>query len=101
PVLISAFRLKPHGEENVTFVVDLTPQKLAQEALRASEARLQGILDTAMDAIITIDYHGTIQSVNTTTERMFGYMAAELIGQSVSLLMPSPYREAHAGYLAK
>jgi two-component system CheB/CheR fusion protein len=99
-VLISAFRLQGSREENVTFVVDLTPQKAAEAALRDREARLRAILDTAADAIITIDYHGIIQSVNTAAERMFGYAPGELIGQSVNLLMPSPYREEHDGFLA-
>src|SRR5262249_54291891 len=59
------------------------------------------ILDTAMDAIITIDHRGVIHSVNAAAERMFGYTAAEMLGQSVNLLMPSPYREVHDDYLAK
>jgi PAS domain S-box-containing protein len=101
PVLISALRLGLNGDENVTFVVDLRPQKQAEEVLRDREARLRAILDTAADAIITIDYSGIIQSVNPATERMFGYTAAEMIGQNVTLLMSSPYREAHDGYIAR
>lgn len=85
----------------VTFV-DITQRKLAADAtLRDREQRLRAILDTAADAIVTIDQRGIIQSVNPATERMFGYTSAEMIGQSVNLLMPSPYREAHDGYLAK
>src|SRR5262249_51874192 len=76
PVLISAFRLDVTRDENVTFVVDLTSQKQAEEALRDREARLHAILETAADAIITIDRHGIIQSVNRATEQMFGYTAA-------------------------
>lgn len=70
-------------------------------ALREREERLQSILNTAADAIITINARGIIQSVNMATERMFGYTAAEMIGQNVSMLMSSPYREAHDGYMAK
>jgi PAS domain S-box-containing protein len=84
----------------VTFV-DITKRKRAEQALRDREERLQAILDTAMDAIITVDHHGIIQSINSATERMFGYAAAEMIGQNVKMLMPSPYREAHDGYVAK
>jgi two-component system CheB/CheR fusion protein len=69
--------------------------------LQEREARLQAILDSTGDAIITIDHQGVIQSVNPGAERMFGYAAAELVGQSVTMLMPSPYREAHDGYLAR
>jgi PAS domain S-box-containing protein len=80
--------------------IDLTERKRAEGALRDREDRLEAILDTVSDAIITIDRNGTIQSVNRATEQMFGYNAAELIGQNVRLLMPSPYREAHDGYIA-
>ena len=68
---------------------------------RDREARLAAILNTAADAIITIDVHGIIQSVNATAERMFGYAAAEMIGQNVKMLMPAPYREEHDRYLAR
>jgi PAS domain S-box-containing protein len=71
------------------------------EALRLSEARLRAVLETAVDAVITIDERGRIQSVNPATLRMFGYSVSELIGQNVSILMPSPYREEHDGYLAR
>jgi two-component system CheB/CheR fusion protein len=101
PVLISAFRLEGNRQENVTFIVDLRPQKQAEQALRDRETRLQAILDTAADAIITIDHRGIIQSVNSAAVRMFGYSAAEMIGQKVNLLMASPHREAHDGYLAR
>src|SRR5262249_35609349 len=70
-------------------------------ALRDRQARLQAILNTAADAIITIDHRGIIQSVNSAAEHMFGYAAAEMIGQNVKMLMPAPYREAHDGYLAR
>jgi PAS domain S-box-containing protein len=81
--------------------IDITERKRAEEKLRQSEARMQAILNTAADAILTMDIHGTIQSVNPAGERMFGYTAAEMIGHNVGLLMPSPYREEHDGYLAQ
>jgi PAS domain S-box-containing protein len=46
-----------------------------------------------------MDIHGMIQSVNPASARMFGYAAAEMVGQNVALIMPSPYREEHDGYL--
>jgi PAS domain S-box-containing protein len=80
---------------------DITDHMRAEDRLRQSEARMQAILNTAADAIITIDHRGIIQSVNPATERMFGYDAAEMIGQTVNLIIPSPYREAHDAYLAR
>jgi PAS domain S-box-containing protein len=62
---------------------------------------MQAILSTAADAIITMDIHGIIQSVNPAGERMFGYTGAEMIGRNVGLLMSSPYREEHDGYLTR
>lgn len=71
-----------------------------EHVLRDGEARIQAILQTAIDAIITIDAAGTIQSFNPAAEQMFGYPAAEALGQNVELLMPSPFREQHQGYVS-
>jgi PAS domain S-box-containing protein len=78
---------------------DITERKRAENRLRESEARMQAILTTAADAIITMDIHGIIRSVNPASVRMFGYGAAEMVGQNVGLIMPSPFREEHDGYL--
>jgi two-component system, chemotaxis family, CheB/CheR fusion protein len=79
---------------------DITERMEMEESLRERELRLSAILCAAADAIVTIDNHGRIDSVNPATERIFGYSAAELIGQNVAVLMPSPYREEHDRYLA-
>jgi PAS domain S-box-containing protein len=73
----------------------------ARDALRESEDRNRGILETAVNAIITINERGVIESANSATERMFGYTQSELVGQNVSLLMPSPYREQHDSYVER
>lgn len=66
-----------------------------------NEARLKAILNTVVDAILTIDERGLIETVNPATERIFGYAAAEMIGRNVSCLMPEPYRSGHDGYLKR
>ncbi|HWJ99736.1 MAG TPA: PAS domain S-box protein [Xanthobacteraceae bacterium] len=69
------------------------------EDLRIREAHLQSILDTVQDATIVIDIKGIIHSFSPAAERLFGYVPEEVIGQNVKILMPSPYRENHDGYL--
>jgi PAS domain S-box-containing protein len=103
PVVLSYSPLVCDGKVAGLVVVfrDVTDRKRDEERLRRSEARMQAILSTAADAIITMDIHGIIQSVNPAGERMFGYAAAEMIGHNLGLLMPSPYREEHDGYLAR
>jgi PAS domain S-box-containing protein len=80
-------------------VRDLTSRKRLEEELGQERARLKAILDTAVDAIISIDGRGIIQTVNPATERMFGYTRAELLGQNIKILMPPPFRDEHDGYM--
>src|SRR5689334_16557890 len=67
---------------------------------KAHEAQIQAILDTAVEAILTIDERGTVQSFNLAAVRMFGYQPGEVLGRNVSMLMPPPYQGEHDGYLA-
>ena len=78
---------------------DITDRKAAEERLREGLARLAAVVSTAVDAIITIDEQGIMDSVNPSTERLFGYTAAELLGRNVRMLMPEPYAHEHDGYL--
>jgi PAS domain S-box-containing protein len=81
--------------------IDMTAKRQDEQALREREARMAAILNTAADAVITIDHAGLIESVNAAAERMFGYAPGELIGRNVSVLMPSPHQEQHDGYIAR
>jgi two-component system, LuxR family, sensor kinase FixL len=67
----------------------------------AREAHVKSILDTIPDAMIVIDERGVIQSFSAAAERLFGYAPDDVIGKNIKMMMPSPYRENHDGYLAR
>lgn len=67
----------------------------------AREAHVQSILDTIPDAMIVIDTNGVIQSFSAAAVRLFGYSAEEAIGKNIKIMMPSPYREQHDGYISR
>ena len=103
PVEVSLSPLKiGHGETFVMATIhDISVRKKAEGALQESEARMRAIVDTAVDAIVTIDEMGLIERFNPAAERLFGYAEAEVAGSNVSILMPSPYREMHDGFLSR
>lgn len=80
-------------------VRDVTDQRAAESALRASTIHLRSILSTVPDAMIVIDERGCILSFSAAAERLFGYSEAEIAGSNVSRLMPSPDRDRHDAYL--
>ncbi|HKQ60790.1 MAG TPA: PAS domain S-box protein [Candidatus Polarisedimenticolaceae bacterium] len=76
--------------------LDITERKRAEEASRQSEARKGAILDTALDAIITMDHRGRITEFNPAAERLFGYRREEILGQELAeRLIPPELRAAH------
>lgn len=81
--------------------VDLSERTSQEARLRESEARFRAIFESSVDPVTTIDERGNIDQVNPAVEKTFGYAPAELVGRNVSVLMPSPFREQHDGYLAR
>jgi PAS domain S-box-containing protein len=74
---------------------DMTQIRLDEAALRESQARMGGIVNAAMDAIISINDEQHIILFNAAAERMFGCPAASAIGQSIGMFLPSRFREQH------
>lgn len=80
---------------------DITGLKLAEQDLASREAHLKSILETVPDAMIVINEHGIVQSFSVAAERLFGYSPNDVIGKNIKMLMPSPYRENHDGYIER
>ena len=63
--------------------------------LPASSEFFPALLDSLLDAVVTIDGRGRITGYNHAAERLFGHPAADAVGQDVGLLIPLPYRREH------
>jgi PAS domain S-box-containing protein len=108
-----AFRYPQAGDGGVVITfVDITERHRVEErledhveertpALNDREQRLRTIFNSVPDAIVIAGKDGLIQAINPAGESIFGYAAGELIGHNIKLLMPSPYREKHDGYIAR
>ncbi len=76
---------------------DITARKQADMALRENEARTRSILETALDAVISIDEHSRIIGWNPQAEILFGYSPHEALGRPLDeTIIPARYRQAHA-----
>lgn len=95
--------LGPDGKPERLLAVsrDITESKTAADQVRDSAARLQAILDTVPDGLLTIDERGNVETLNPAAERIFGWPAAEVIGRNIKMLMPEPDRSRHDAYLER
>jgi PAS domain S-box-containing protein len=78
---------------------DITESKIQTTRIMEKEAHLSAVIESSVDAIITIDEIGMVQSVSSATEKMFGYEPSEVLGKNIKMLMPEPYHSEHDGYL--
>jgi PAS domain S-box-containing protein len=80
---------------------DITERERAEKALHAARARLQSVVQTAVDAIILADGAGKIVFWNDAAAEIFGYEEEDVVGKPLTFLMPEPYRAAHVSGLAR
>ena len=73
---------------------EVARRKNAQELLQESELKFRSVVESAQDAIITVNSRGRLVAVNRGTELLFGFRRSELIGRSVTKLIPRPMRAA-------
>jgi len=88
------------AEGRVTFSVirDISERKRMEEALRQSEQQLRALFEFSPDAIIASDQEGQITQANARVESFFGYTRAELLGQSIDVLVPERFRRSHRAH---
>jgi PAS domain S-box-containing protein len=80
---------------------DITERKRAERELRESRARLSSIIDSAMDAIISVDEEQRVQVFNAAAERMFQCSANEALGQSLDRFIPTRFQQSHREHMQK
>ena len=80
-------------------VADDETDGLTQREHSLEQALLGSILATVPDALIVIDVRGQIVSFSAAAQRMFQYAESDVLGENISMLMPSPDRERHDGYI--
>lgn len=66
-----------------------------ENSLAATEAQYRAVTETATDVIVSINKESIIQYVNPAVERVFGYTPGDLVGESLTKLMPEEYRDRH------
>ena len=82
-----------------TVASDITERRQAEQRLSQSQAQLKSIIDSAMDAVITVNKDQNIVLFNASAERMFGYSADEAMGLPLESLVPVKSRTLLAGYI--
>lgn len=102
-VLLSVSLVRDGDGLPVHFVLqiqDFSDRVAVERAVREREHYLSTLLDNVIDAIVTIDERGHIETFNHAAEQIFGYSQHEVAGRNVKMLMPDPFQSAHDGYLS-
>ncbi|MBT8141534.1 MAG: PAS domain S-box protein [Gammaproteobacteria bacterium] len=81
------------------YTLDISERIRVQQQLQESKGFADAVLDTSVEAIITINRQAIVESFNHSAESMFGYQKSEVIGKNVKLLMPQPFHDQHDKYV--
>lgn len=89
------------GEETLLFSIihDTTDRRKAQQDLHDVQNRMRGIVESAMDAIISVNAEQQVVLANPAAEQMFGYGPGELVGMPLEILLPERYRQVHSEHI--
>lgn len=79
---------------------DITEQRRAQRAVEEQQRRMSAVVETGMDGIVATDAQGRVMIFNAAAERIFGWSAQQMIGQSLDVLLPERFRTAHGSHLS-
>lgn len=97
-------RIKITGDNEISRISesinDVLEEVVSNEkAIRDREERLRAVIETTIDAIITINRNGIIESINPAVEQHLGYNEKDLLGENIKKIMPAPYHDNHDQYL--
>ncbi|MBW8192051.1 EAL domain-containing protein [Neiella marina] len=79
---------------------DINDQIIAERALSDKSRQMEAVVEGLLDGIIIIDCRGKILTFNQAAQEIFGYSEGETLGKNINMLMGSPHREHHDGYLS-
>ncbi|MBG9390233.1 PAS domain-containing sensor histidine kinase [Caenimonas aquaedulcis] len=91
----------PDGKVFTVILRDVTQRVEAEHEQARLAARLSGLLDSAMDGIITVDEGQRVIMYNRAAEKIFGWTSAEMMGEPLSKLLPQRFRGGHDAYVRR
>jgi PAS domain S-box-containing protein len=91
----------PRGKVYTVILRDVTERVQAEQEQQRMAQRLSGLLESAMDGIITVDDQEKIVMYNRAAEKIFGWPAAQVMGQPLGVLLPERYRAAHHAHIRR
>ncbi len=102
PIEASISQVEVGGERLSTVILrDITERTAAEDALLESRRRMEGIVESAMDALISVDEEQRIILFNPAAEHMFGVASGEAIGAPIERFIPTRFRAGHVEHIRR